>query len=115
MGGFYNGAYAQPLQRQRTYGTGQDMTSPDEAWDMRPDPASPTTSLGGPSSQPSRFRAFLGSLSQMGQPQQGTQQRPGILQGISSVAGTAGASTGGTGALNAASRNGILGLGKFLL
>lgn len=121
MGGFYSGAYSQPLQRQASYGTGQDMSAPDEAWDMR-GPTSPSSAPvgNGPTQQPSRFRAFLGSLGQMGQqqgqPQGQPQQRTGILQGIGNLTGYGqGATTGGGGAMNAAAKGGILGLGKFLL
>lgn len=62
MGGFYSGAYSQPLQRQRILGSGVD--DPQMSGDYAAPAAAP--SLGQPTAQPSRFQSILGSLGQWG-------------------------------------------------
>lgn len=65
MGGFYQGATAQPLQRQTILGSGVD--EPQMAGGYAAPAQAP--SLGQPTASPSRFQSILGSLSQMGQGQ----------------------------------------------
>lgn len=70
MGGYFQGAYAQPLQRQTILGSGVDPagSSMDSGY-AAPEQA---PSLGQPTSSPSRFQSILGSLSQWNRPSQGT-------------------------------------------
>ena len=85
MSSFYSGAYAQPLQRQATFPV--DSSDPN----MGGTPAfAPSTSLGGPTSQPSRFRSILGSLSLWNQPTAGQSRNQGIIGGLSNLGKTTG-------------------------
>lgn len=85
MGGLYSGAYAQPLQRQTILGSGVD--EPQMSSDYS---AAPTTSIGQPTSSPSRFQSILGSLSQWNQ----GQRQPGQNQGVASGLAALGKNTG---------------------
>lgn len=82
--GFFGGATASPIMRQRTLS--YDPSAPD----MSGSPvADPTSSLGQQGGGPSRFQSFLGSLAQMGQSgQQPNPNRPkGILGGLGMLKG----------------------------
>lgn len=63
MGGFYGGAYAQPLQRQTILGSGIDQPQVEGGYAA---PYSPGA-IGQPTAHPSRFQSILGSLGQWNQ------------------------------------------------
>lgn len=86
MGGFYQGAMAQPLQRQTILGSGVD--DPQMGGGYAAPAQAP--SLGQPTSSPSRFQSILGSLSQWNQ----GQRQPGQNQGVASGLAALGKNTG---------------------